>query len=168
MLIGGGQENARRAGTENVASIVGFGKAAELAAAALGHESARIEGMRDRFEQGVLAAVPGTRVNGAAARRLPNTSSLSFDGVPSEAALILFDKHRVCCSAGSACHAGSIEPSHVLRAMKLGDERARSSLRFSFGRFTTDAEVDRVLEIVPNVIERVQAAAPRNGRAIDR
>jgi cysteine desulfurase len=158
-LIGGEQENNRRAGTENVASIVGFGKAAELAGVALARQADRIRAMRDRFEQGVLAAVPGTSVNGAAAPRLPNTSSLSFADVASEAALILLDKHRICCSAGSACHAGSIELSHVLRAMKLSDERARSSLRFSFGRFNTEAEVDQALAIVPRVIARVRATA---------
>jgi cysteine desulfurase len=157
-LIGGGQENDRRAGTENVASIVGFGKAAELAIAAVADESPRIRALRDRFEQGVIATIAGTTVNGASAPRLPNTSSLSFADVAAEAALILLDKHRICCSAGSACHAGSIEPSHVLRAMKLSDERARSSLRFSFGRFNSDADVDRALEIVPTAIARVQAA----------
>ena len=158
-LVGGGQENERRAGTENVASIVGFGKAAELAAAALASDPERVRAIRDRFERALLARVPGTSVNGAGAPRLPNTSSVSFADVPSEAALILLDKHGLCCSAGSACHAGSIEPSHVLRAMKLSDERARSSLRFSFGRFNTEAEVDQALEIVPKVIGRVRSTA---------
>jgi cysteine desulfurase len=159
-LIGGGQENNRRAGTENVASIVGFGKAAELANAALPTEQERVRTMRDRFERTLLETVPGTSVNGGRAARLPNTSSVSFLDVRSEAALILLDKHRICCSAGSACHAGSVEPSHVLRAMKLGDERARSSLRFSFGRFNSEAEVDRALEIVPKVLAKLRALEP--------
>jgi cysteine desulfurase len=160
MLIGGTQENSRRAGTENVASIVGFGKAAECAAAALEDEQKRVRAMRDRFEQTLLTQVPGVSINGEGAPRLPNTSSVSFSGVESEAALILLDKHRICCSAGSACHAGSLEPSHVLRAMKLSDERTRGSLRFSFGRFNTEADVDQALEIVPKVIAKLHAASP--------
>jgi cysteine desulfurase len=159
-LIGGGQENSRRAGTENVASIVGFGKAAECAAAALENESAPVRAMRDRFEQTLMREVPGVAINGQGAPRLPNTSSISFGGVESEAALILLDKHRICCSAGSACHAGSLEPSHVLRAMKLDEASARGSLRFSFGRFNTDAEVDQALETVAKVIAKLQAASP--------
>ena len=159
-LIGGNQENSRRAGTENVASIVGFGKAAECAAAAMQDEQTRVRAMRDRFEETLMAKVPGISINGERAPRLPNTSSVSFGGVESEAALILLDKHRICCSAGSACHAGSLEPSHVLRAMKLDDGRARGSLRFSFARFNTDAEVDQALDIVPKVIAKLQAASP--------
>ena len=159
-LIGGGQENSRRAGTENVASIIGFGKAAELAAVSIAREQERVRAMRDRFERTLLESVAGTSVNGARAPRLPNTSSVSFADVPSEAALILLDKHRICCSAGSACHAGSIEPSHVLRAMKLGDDRARSSLRFSFGRFNTEAEVDEALDVIPKVIAKLQRSSP--------
>ena len=123
-------------------------------------EQTRVRALRDRFEQTLIAKVAGTSINGERAARLPNTSSVSFGGVDSEAALILLDKHRICCSAGSACHAGSLEPSHVLRAMKLDDARMRGSLRFSFGRFNTDAEVDQALEIVPKVIAKLQAAAP--------
>ena len=156
-LIGGNQENSRRAGTENVASIVGLGKAAECAAAAIDEEQTRVRAMRDRFEQTLLANVPGTTVNGAGTDRLPNTSSIAFAGIESEAALILLDKHRICCSAGSACHAGSFEASHVLRAMKLPDERAKGSLRFSFGRFNTEAEVDQALEIIPKLIAKLRA-----------
>ena len=159
-LIGGNQENSRRAGTENVASIIALGKAAERATAALETEQSRVREMRDRFEGMLLATVPGTIVNGERAPRLPNTSSVSFAGVDSQAALILLDKHGICCSAGSACHAGSIEPSHVLRAMKLAPEWTRGTLRFSFGRFNTDEEVDQALEVVPKVIAKLQAASP--------
>ena len=159
-LIGGNQENSRRAGTENVASIVGLGKAAECAATALEEEQTRVRRMRDRFENTILGKVAGVFVNGARAPRLPNTSSMSFAGVESEAALILLDKHRLCCSAGSACRSGSLEPSHVLRAMKLAEEWTRGSLRFSFGRFNTEADVDQALEIVPKVIAKLQAVSP--------
>ena len=159
-LIGGNQENSRRAGTENVASIVGLGKAAECAAAALETEQTRVRGMRDRFERTLLAKVPGAIVNGERASRLPNTSSVSIAGIESQAALVLLDKHGICCSAGSACHAGSVEPSHVLRAMKLSEEWTKGTLRLSFGRFNTDADVDQALEIVPKVIGKLQAMSP--------
>ena len=159
-LIGGSQENNRRAGTENVAAIVALGKAAECAAAALTEEAIRVRAMRDRFEAGILEKVPDTFVNGDRAARLPNTSNLSFGGIESDAALILFDRQQLCCSAGSACRTGSPEPSHVLRAMSLGPERTRGSMRFSFGRFNTDADVDRALEIIPSVIRRLRELAP--------
>ena len=159
-LIGGGQENGRRAGTENVVSIVGFGKAAELAGQLIQEQETRVRTMRDRFESTLLANVPDTQVNGDRAARLPNTSSLSFTRIAADAALLLLDQHGVCCSAGSACHAGSLEPSHVLRAMKLSDERVRGSIRFSFSRFNTDAEVDRALEIIPRVIAKLRGLSP--------
>ena len=158
-LFGGNQEGGRRSGTENVASIVGFGKAAELAAQRLQRDETRVRAMRDRFESTLLAAVAGAQVNGDREARLPNTSSLSFTGIEAEAALILLAQHGVCCSAGSACHAGSLEPSHVLRAMALSEERIRGSLRFSFSRFNTDAEVDRALEIIPRVISKLRGLA---------
>ena len=132
-LVGGSHENGRRAGTENVASIVGLGKAAELAAEYLTDEATRVRGLRDRFEKGILKSVSHSVVNGAAARRLPNTSNISFDGIESQAALMLLDRHGICCSAGSACKTGSGEGSHVLRAMRPNDEQASGSLRFSFG-----------------------------------
>ena len=157
MLLGGGQEEGRRSGTENVAGIIGFGKAAELAAESLDHVQTRVRAMRDRFESTLIAQVPDTFINGNRAARLPNTSSLSFAGIESEAALMLFDQHGLCCSAGSACHTGSLQPSRVLSAMKLSDERIRGSIRFSFSRFNTDAEVDRALEIVPRVIGKVRS-----------
>jgi cysteine desulfurase len=159
LIAGGGQENGRRGGTENVAGIVGLGKAAELAAKYLAEGKCCVRSMRDRFEKSVLETVNGTSVNGDGALRIPNTSSLSFEGIESAAALLLLDRHRICCSAGSACRTGSQEASHVLRAMNPNGDGARRSLRFSFGRFNTEAEVDRTIEVVPKVIEKLRAAA---------
>jgi cysteine desulfurase len=163
--IGGGQESGRRAGTENVASIVALGKAAECAAAALDDENSRVRALRDRFEKTILEKVSDASVNGTHVVRLPNTSSFSFAGVESDAALMLLDRHHICCSAGSACRTGSAEGSHVLRAMKLSDERVRGSLRFSFGRFNTDAEVDRAIETVPKVINKLRQLSPNVAEA---
>ncbi|PYJ28627.1 MAG: cysteine desulfurase NifS [Verrucomicrobia bacterium] len=162
LIAGGGQENGRRGGTENVAGIVGLGKAAELAAKYLADGKCNVRSMRDRFEKGILESVSGASVNGAGALRIPNTSSLSFEGIESSAALLLLDRHGICCSAGSACRTGSQEASHVLRAMNPNGDGARRSLRFSFGRFNTEAEIDRAIETVPRVIEKLRAtAAPR-------
>lgn len=163
-LVGGSQEKGRRAGTENVAAIVGFGKAAELAAQALENEQPRVRAMRDRFESNLVATVPGTHVNGDRGLRVPNTSSLAFTGIESGAALVLLDQQEVCCSAGSACHTGSLERSHVLRAMRLPDERMRGSIRFSFSRFNTDDEADRAAGIVKRVVEKVRSL-PQAGLA---
>lgn len=159
-LIGGSQENNRRAGTENAASIVALGKAAECAAAALAEEGTRVRALRDRFERTMLEKVPDTFVNGDTEARLPNTSNLSFAGVDSGAALMMLDRHYLCCSAGSACRTGSLESSHVLRAMKVNDDLARASMRFSFGRFNTEEDVDRALEIIPAVIARLRGLSP--------
>jgi cysteine desulfurase len=155
-IIGGGQENGRRAGTENVASIVALGKAAERAVECITEEQKRVRAMRDRFENAILEKVNSATINGARAPRLFNTSSISFAGIDSQAALMLLDRHRICCSAGSACRTGSTESSHVLRAMQLSDERARGALRFSFGRFNTDADLEQACEIVPQVIEKLR------------
>jgi cysteine desulfurase len=160
LMIGGSQENNRRAGTENVASIVALGKAAECAGAALEEENSRVRAMRDRFEAALLERVPNTFVNGGLASRLPNTTNLSFVGIESDAALVMFDRHQLCCSAGSACRTGSLEASHVLSAMSLSPERMRGSMRFSFGRFNTDADVDKALEIIPSVIAKLRSMAP--------
>jgi len=156
LIAGGGQENSRRGGTENVASIVGLGKAAELALKYLTEDKCDIRHMRDRFEKSVLATISGTSVNGADAARLSNTSSLSFEGIESPAALLLLDRQGICCSAGSACRTGSQEASHVLRAMNPSADDARRSLRFSFGRFNTGAQIDRATEVVPKVIEKLR------------
>jgi len=161
-MTGGGQEGGRRAGTQNTASIIGLGKACELAARHLDHEGTVVKKLRDDFESGILSRVEGVQVNGDRVNRLPNTTSLAFSGVESEAMLMLLDQRGVCCSAGSACTTGQHEPSHVLRAMGFDDTRARASLRFSFGRYNTDADVARALEIIPEVaakVRRVAAAA---------
>lgn len=161
LIAGGGQENGRRGGTENVASIVGLGKAAELALRYLAEGKCDIRSMRDRFEKSVLETISGASVNGAGAARLSNTSSLSFEGIESSSALLLLDRQGICCSAGSACRTGSLEASHVLRAMNPSGDGARRSLRFSLGRFNTDAEIGRAIEVVPKVIEKLrQSAAP--------
>jgi cysteine desulfurase len=158
-IIGGGQENGRRAGTENVASIVGLGKASERAAESIEEEQNRVRAMRDRFENGILEAVRGASINGDRMARLPNTSSFSFGGIDSNAALLLLDRHGVCCSAGSACRTGSAEASHVLRAMYSDEDRARGSLRFSFGRFNSDSEVQRAIEIAPKVVKKLRRSS---------
>ena len=167
LIAGGSQENGRRGGTENVAGIVGLGKAAELACKYLAEGSCNIRPIRDRFEKSVLESVSGASVNGAGAPRIPNTSSLSFEGIESSAALFLLDRHGVCCSDGSACRTGSQEASHVLRAMNPNGDGARRSLRFSFSRFNTEAEIDRAIEIVPKMIEKLrQTAAPHPAAAV--
>src|SRR4029453_15352003 len=159
LIAGGGQENGRRGGTENVASIVGLGKAAELALKYLTEGKCNIRHMRDRFEKSVLATISGTSVNGEDAARLSNTSSLSFEGIESPSALLLLDRQGIFCSAGSACRTGSQEASHVLQAMNPSADGARRSLRFSLGRFNTDAEIDRAIEVVPKVIEKLRPSA---------
>ncbi|PYI78761.1 MAG: cysteine desulfurase NifS [Verrucomicrobia bacterium] len=160
LLVGGSHENNRRAGTENAASIVGLGKAAEIALAKLPDEQTRVRNLRDRFEKMLLERIAAARVNGIGAPRLANTSSVMFDEIESEAALMMLDQENICCSAGSACRTGSLHPSHVLSAMGLVNEQARGSLRFSFGRFSTEAEVDRALDVVPRVIEKLRALSP--------
>ena len=160
LLIGGSQENNRRAGTENAASIVGLGKAAECAAVALAEENSRVRALRDRFEQGILERVSESFVNGDREARLPNTSNISFAGIDSNAALVLLDRHHLCCSAGSACRTSSPETSHVLRAMNVPPERTRGSMRFSFGRFNSDADVDAALEILPAVVAKLRSMTP--------
>ncbi len=165
LIAGGGQENGRRGGTENVAGIVGLGKAAELALKYLAEGKGSVHSMRDRFEKAILESVSGASVNGTGALRIPNTSSLSFEGIESSAALLLLDRHGICCSAGSACRTGSQEASHVLRVMNPNGDGARRSLRFSFGRFNSEAEIDRAIEIVPKVIEKLREPAVRGAVA---
>ena len=162
LLVGGPQEGGRRAGTDNVPSIVGLGKAAELALATLEEENTRVRALRDRFESTLLAELEDVMVNGDPAARLPNTSNLAFTGVDAQAILLKLDQEGVCCSLGSSCTTGAVQPSHVLRAMHFTNERARSSLRFSFGRYNTEAELDKVLEILPRTVRRLRSlsAAP--------
>jgi cysteine desulfurase len=164
LILGGSHENNRRGGTENAASIVGLGKAAEIALAKLSEEQTRVRNLRDRFEKALTEKIPSARVNGAGAPRLPNTSSIMFDDIESDAALMMLDQENICCSAGSACRTGSLQPSHVLSAMGLVNEQARGSLRFSFGRFNDEADIDRALEIVPRVIGKLQALSPASVR----
>jgi cysteine desulfurase len=159
-LIGGGQERGRRGGTENVAGIVGFGRAAELARGRLSETSVRLRSCRDKLEQGLLAAIPGSSRNGLDEPRLPNTSNLAFEGVEAEGILLLLDQAGICVSSGSACTTGSLDPSHVLMAMGCSAARARSSIRFSLGTYNTKAEVDYLLQRVPPAIERLRALAP--------
>jgi cysteine desulfurase len=157
-LIGGSQEEKRRGGTENTASIVALGKAAELALEHLTEENTRVRDLRDRFEQEVLKRISGVRINGDREHRLPNTTNLAIEGANSEGLLMLLDQKGVCCSAGSACTAGSLEPSHVLKAMGFSTERAQASLRFSFGRFNTEEEVTSAVSILATAVDRLRSA----------
>ena len=165
-LLRGSQEDGRRGGTQNVASIVAFGEASRLAHEALSSTAPRIEALRDRFEGTLLSTVEGARRNGAASPRLPNTSNLTFPGIEAETALLLFDKEGLCCSAGSACSSGSINPSHVLTAMGVSRDEARASLRFSLARTTTDVEIDRALEIIPRIVAKLRAERPSGGSPV--
>lgn len=159
-LIGGQQERGRRAGTENVPYIIGFGRAAELAVANLREENTRIRALRDRFEHAVLSTIPNTLRNGAKEPRLPNTSNLAFEAVEAEAILMLLDQEGICASSGSACTTGSLHPSHVLTAMGVSPMRARGSVRFSFGIYNTAGEVDFLLEKLPPIIAKLRAMPP--------
>lgn len=161
MFYGGPHERQRRAGTENVPGIVGLGYAAELARVWLdGDGAATLTGLRDRLEQGLLAAIPGTQVNAAHTARTPNTTNLRCEGVEAEALLIALDLAGIAASFGAACQSGATEPSHVLLAMGLTPAEARSSLRLSLSRLTTDAEIDHALAIIPAVVERLRSLRP--------
>jgi cysteine desulfurase len=163
LLRGGRQERGRRAGTENVPAIAGFGKAAELAAAAL-DELPRIGALRDRLQQGLLARVPAATVIGDVENRVPNTLNIAFKFLESEAILLLLDRRNIAASSGSACAAGSMEPSHVLRAMKVPYTEAHGAVRFSFSRENTAGDVDRVLAAMPPIIEKLRnLSPPRSG-----
>ncbi len=161
LLIGGHQERGRRAGTENVAGIIALGQAAELAQQHLADVAAEKK-LRDRLEKGILAAIPNCEINGDPKNRLPNTTNIGFKYIEGEAILLSLDQFGVCASSGSACTSGSLEPSHVLRAMGLPYTTLHGSIRFSLSRYTTAAEVDRVLEILPGIIERLRAMSPFN------
>jgi cysteine desulfurase len=161
-VVGGHQERGRRGGTENVANIVGFGRAAELAMESLHDENTRVRGLRDRLENWVLENIPNTVRNGAKEPRLPNTTNLAFDFVEAEAILMLLDRVGICCSSGSACTTGSLDPSHVLSAMGVSPMRARGSIRFSLGIYNTDEDVDYLLEHLPGVIAKLRAISPLN------
>ena len=159
-VLGGHQETGRRAGTENVASVVGLGMAAELAAKNISHENTEVRALRDRLESGLVAAIPNTRVNGDVEHRLPNTTNISFEYIEGESILMLLDQHGICASSGSACTTGSLEPSHVLRAMGLPYTAAHGAIRFSLSRYNTADEVDFVLEKLPPIIARLREISP--------
>jgi cysteine desulfurase len=163
MVTGGRHERNRRAGTENVPAIAGMGAAAALAGAKLASEAGRLGSMRDRLEAAVLKAVPGTAVNGSLQPRVPNTSNISFDRVEAESLLIALDLEGIAVSTGSACSSGTLEPSHVLRAMGLPAHRTQNSLRFSLGLFSTEAEVDRVVEVLPRLVEKLRGLTRKAG-----
>ena len=156
MVTGGKHERNRRAGTENVPAIAGLGLAAALAADHMPGDAARVGALRDRLETGILRGVPGTVVNGAREQRVPNTTNISFERVEAESLLIALDLEGVAVSTGSACSSGTLEPSHVLKAMGLPSHRTQNSLRFSLGTFSTEEEVDRVLEVLPRLVEKLR------------
>lgn len=162
LFYGGRHERSRRAGTENVPGIVGLGKAAELAKQGFERQQdLTIAAMRDRLEQGILAQIDETGVNGEGAARVPNTTSLYFDHIEGEAMVIALDLKGLAVSTGAACSSGAVEPSHVLLAMGLGRDRARASIRFSLGKQTTEEEIDFSLAILPETIARLRAISPR-------
>jgi len=158
-LLGGHQENGRRGGTENVPYIVGLGRACELAAAHL-EDEAHVARLRDRLEKGLLASCPDVRINGDPALRLPNTTNLSFQYIEGEAILYHLSDFGVAASSGSACTSGSLEPSHVIRAMGVPFTAAHGSIRFSLSRYSTDADVDCVLQHMPGIVNKLRALSP--------
>ncbi len=157
ILTGGKHERTRRAGTENVPGIAGLGAAALAAQRKLTAEGARVGILRDRLEREILERVPGTEVNGAPEARVPNTSNISFDRVEAESLLIALDLEGIAVSTGAACSSGTLEPSHVLRAMGLPTQRAQNSIRFSLGAGNTDAEIDYLLEKLPRTVEKLRS-----------
>jgi cysteine desulfurase len=154
---GGKQERNRRGGTENMPGIVGMGAAASQAVKKLAAEGPRLAALRDRLENGILAAVPNTDVNGARDRRVPNTTNISFDRVEAESLLIALDLEGVAVSTGSACSSGTLEPSHVLRAMNLPSHRAQNSIRFSLGASNTEEQIDHVISILPRIVSKLRS-----------
>jgi cysteine desulfurase len=160
LLYGGHHQRGFRPGTENVAGIVGLGKAAEIARRSLAEDARRVSSLRDKLQQGLLQRVPQSRVNAAAAPRTPNTTNLVFPGVEGEALLIALDLKGLACSTGAACSSGAVEPSHVLTAIGLPPEEARASLRFSLGRHTTPADIDFALNAVPAAVAQLRELSP--------
>ena len=160
-MIGGHQESGRRGGTENTAAIIGLGKAAELAAENLNNSGyERVSRLRDKLEHALLAKVPNAMVNGDTTSRLPNTTSIAFEYVEGEAILLMMNEHGICASSGSACTSGSLEPSHVLRAMGVPFTAAHGSIRFSLSRYNTEDEMDVIIETLPPIIERLRELSP--------
>jgi len=159
-LIGGHQERGRRGGTENTPGIIGLGKACELAARRMDEENTRVKGLRDKLEQEILSRVPNSRVNGDRVNRIPNTTNISFEFVEGEAILLMMDESGICASSGSACTSGSLQPSHVLRAMGVPFTMAHGSIRFSLSVYNTEEEIDVVVEKLPGIIERLRSFSP--------
>ena len=159
-LVGGHQEKSRRAGTENTAAIIALGKACQLAGQYMEAENSVVKVMRDRLQDALMAAIPHARINGGGAERLPNTTSIAFEFVEGEAILLLLSEFGICASSGSACTSGSLEPSHVLRAMGVPFTCAHGSIRFSLSRYTTDAEIDTVIREMPPIIARLRQMSP--------
>ncbi len=160
LIHGGHHERNRRGGTENVAGIVGFAKACEIAAADLETEAAHLKKLRDRLEEGLLETVPYTKLNGDKENRIPNTTNISFEFIEGEGLLLSLDMLGVATSSGSACTSGSLEPSHVLLAMGLSHEMSHGSVRFSLGRSNTEADVDLILKEMPPIVERMRSMSP--------
>jgi cysteine desulfurase len=158
-VLGGPQELNRRGGTENVPGIVGAGQAAELAAAAL-PGMARVAALRDKLENAILTTIPDTAVNGSRLNRVPNTSNIGFSRIEAEAILLLLSERGICASAGAACGSGSLEPSHVLKALKTPDNFAHGAIRFSLSRLTTDEEIGKTMTILPGIIEKLRRVMP--------
>lgn len=159
-MNGGHQEHGRRGGTENVASIVALGRACELAGQNMADENSRVKKLRDKLEDGLLALIPKSILNGHKTERLPNTANISFEFVEGEAILLHMNQHRICASSGSACTSGSLEPSHVLRAMGVPFTAAHGSIRFSLSVYNTEEEIDFVLEKMPAIIESLRKLSP--------
>ena len=165
-VTGGRQERNRRAGTENVPGIVGLGKAARLATEKLEREGARLGQLRDQLEVGILEVVPGTVVNGDREHRVPNTTNISFDRVEAESLLIALDLEGIAVSTGSACSSGALEPSHVLRAMGFSPHRTQNAIRFSLGMENTADEIDRVVALLPGVVEKLRSLSHSGARVV--
>ncbi len=159
-IIGGHQEKGRRGGTENVASIIGLGKAAELALKNLGSEKSYLEKLKLKLESSLMQSCPDMRINGDAENRLPNTTNISFEYVEGEAILLRLNEYSICASSGSACTSGSLEPSHVLRAMGVPYTAIHGSVRFSLSRYTTGEDIDKVIEIMPGIIKELRQLSP--------
>jgi cysteine desulfurase len=159
-MLGGHQEAGRRAGTENVPAILGLGKACELAAENIEEENSRVRLLRDKLENAILKSCPDCRVNGDRDNRLPNTTNISFEYIEGEAILLMLDKYGICASSGSACTSGSLEPSHVLRAMGVPFTAAHGSIRFSLSRYNTEKEVDYTIEKMPQIVDRLRQLSP--------
>jgi len=159
-MMGGHQERGRRGGTENTPGIIGLGKACEVAALRMDEENTRVKALRDKLENGLISSIPNSRVNGNRTDRLPNTANISFEFVEGEAILLMMDEFGICASSGSACTSGSLQPSHVLRAMGVPFTMAHGSIRFSLSIYNTEEEIDFVLGKVPAIIERLREMSP--------